>query len=188
MQIPILSLLLSCFGQVDEAPIAEPEPLHVFLQDRDPATNEFKQIRLTFPAGHVGRLRLADARIDEQAFDTWVYGNKPTATPELELKDKLRLRVGSAAVQYWLTEGQREKLRLAGKGDIKRFLEQADLRRAEFERKRRVFKEGREVLQGLSPLVKAYKDGPFGAGSMYAKTLEKMKRENALRLMLLRAF
>ena len=56
------------------------------------------------------------------------------------LNDLLRGKVESAAQEGKLTRAQQAKLLLAGKGDIKRFFDQVEERRAEFEKERKTFR------------------------------------------------
>ena len=180
MQTAILSLLLACCGQVAEKPGVRAEPVHITLNDVDPQTGDPRQIHLTFPGRVGGRLKWADGVIDAEDFDRWIYASESPGDPRRGLHWRLELRIQYASREYELTETQKEKLRLAGKGDVKRFLEQVDQRRAGFEEKRRVFKEGCAVLRELAPLTTAYMAGPFGEGSLFAKTLEKIKRERTV--------
>jgi hypothetical protein len=48
-------------------------------------------------------------------------------------------------------------------------------RRAEFEKERKTFQAGFAALRRLEPLSKVYQEGPFGDGSLYAKTLRKIR-------------
>ena len=69
---------------------------------------------------------------------------------------------------------QRAKLRLAGRGDIKRFFDVVQNRRNAFEIARKDFQSGLWALQRLDAVAKNYREGPFRAGSLFAKTLQKI--------------
>ena len=46
-----------------------------------------------------------------------------------------------------------------------------------FEKDRQHFRSGLTALQRVDPLAQLYKDGPFGEGSLFAKTLRKIEDE-----------
>jgi hypothetical protein len=69
------------------------------------------------------------------------------------------------------------KLRIAGRGDIKRFFDQVETQKRAFEIARRHFKTGVAALRGLDSLSRLYQEGPFGDGSLFAKTLKKIKKD-----------
>jgi hypothetical protein len=76
-----------------------------------------------------------------------------------------------------LTDSQRAKLRLAGRGDIKRFFDAVEDKRREFERDRHSLRTGLEALRRLEPLSQVFNEGPFGDGSLFAKTLNGMNSD-----------
>jgi hypothetical protein len=82
-----------------------------------------------------------------------------------------------ATLAHHLTESKRAKLRLAGRGDIKRFFDQVEDRRQQFETDRQSFRTGLADLQRLEPLTQVYRDGPFGDGSLSAKTLSRFHND-----------
>ena len=71
----------------------------------------------------------------------------------------------------------RAKLRLAGRGDIKRFFDEVQRRRDDFESDRKTFKTGLPALRRLDELSPTYRHGPFGVGSLFAKTLQKINND-----------
>ena len=159
---------------------------HIAPNDVDPKTEERRQIHLTFPGRVGGRLDWADGVIDAEDFDRWIYASDTPGGSKVSLALEIGTSNLSASHEYELTEAQKEKLRLAGKGDIKRFLEQVEQRRTEFEESGGYSRRDAPGLR--SPLTKIYKKGPFGGGSMFAKTLEKIKRVKALAMTLLSWF
>ena len=78
---------------------------------------------------------------------------------------------------YKLTDPQVAKLRLAGRGDIKRFFDEVRNRRDEFEIARKTFNSGLAALRRLDELSPSYREGPFGSGSLFAKTLQKINSD-----------
>ncbi|WP_165235152.1 hypothetical protein [Aquisphaera insulae] len=127
-----------------------------------------------------GGLMLQKATVERENFDRWLYDSKGPATPREKLIERLNAWVEVAAREDRLDDPQVARLRLAGKGDIERFLEQVELKRREFETQRTTFKEGFQALRNLGPLSKRYKNGPFEGGSMFAKTLCKIQSEKGL--------
>ncbi len=77
-----------------------------------------------------------------------------------------------------LTESQQAKLRLAGKGDIKRFFDQVDDERSSFEIDRMSLDTGKAALRRIKPLEDAYDQGPFGDASLFDKLLHRICREH----------
>jgi hypothetical protein len=78
------------------------------------------------------------------------------------------------AQEHKLTDRQRAKLKLAGRGDIKRFFDRVEESRIDFEVQRQTFRTGRTALLRLDPLLQVYREGPFGDGSLFAKTLRRI--------------
>jgi hypothetical protein len=78
-----------------------------------------------------------------------------------------------------LTELQRAKLQIAGKGDIKRFFDRAEEGRREFKLNKVEPRDAVAALRRLKPLSDAYDDGPFGDGSLFAKTLDRINDDRA---------
>jgi hypothetical protein len=122
-------------------------------------------------------LPMATATLAKSNFDRWVFaegGYNETARQRI-LEDLLRRHVENSVRAYKLDRSHQAKLLLAGRGDIKRFFDQVEERRPEFEKKRKNFQEGFAYLRRLEPLSKVYQEGPFGDGSLYAKTLQKIR-------------
>jgi hypothetical protein len=82
-----------------------------------------------------------------------------------------------AAREHKLTERYRLKLRIAERGDIKRFFDQVETQKHAFEIARRRFKTGVAALRGLDSLSRLDQEGPFGDGSLFSKTLQKIKKD-----------
>jgi hypothetical protein len=121
------------------------------------------------------RLDLNSMVVDRENFDRWVFvDGRSEEERRRYLEGILRSKVDVAAVLHDLTAAQREKLRVAGMGDIKRFFDQVEDRRSAFEVERRTFKTGYPALQRLVDLSQTYQEGPFEAGSLFAKMLRKM--------------
>ncbi len=199
MQIPLLAMLmLTSWAQVRGNERAFPEPprdRHVFsINVMMGARRKVRQITVAMPAPPaaadededddqrparpVMRLDIRTAVLERENFDVWMFADEPTESARLRhLDDILRARVEAAAREHKLTGPQRAKLRLAGKGDIKRFFDQVEERRSAFETERQTWKTGLAALRRLDALLQIYQEGPFGDGSLFAKTLHRINED-----------
>jgi hypothetical protein len=127
------------------------------------------------PAPHNIPFNILTSVVDPENFDRWLFADDQSeADRHRHLDDILRSKVDAAIMAHKLTDSQRTRLRLAGRGDIKRFFDQVEDRRRDFENDRHSFRAGLAALQRLDPLTKVYREGPFGDGSLFAKTLSKI--------------
>jgi hypothetical protein len=127
------------------------------------------------PARPIGRINLNTAVVERENFDNWLFGDVlPEEIRQRRLKDILERMIEVATWRHKLNDRQRAKLRLAGRGDIKRFFDVVEDRRRDFETERQSFGTGRAALIRLDPLARLYRDGPFGDGSLFAKTLRRI--------------
>ena len=116
--------------------------------------------------------------LEPENFDRWLFGEEQSeADRHRHLDGILRSKLNTATKTHNMTDSQRAKLRLAGRGDIKRFFDQVEDRRPDFERDRHNFRAGFATLQRLNPLAQVYQEGPFGDGSLFAKTLAMINSE-----------
>jgi hypothetical protein len=74
-----------------------------------------------------------------------------------------------------LTPAQRTRLRLAGRGDIKRLFDQVDAMRTEFEKLRFDPNKCLKIFDDLVPLRAELRSGPFGGESLFSKTLKRIQ-------------
>jgi hypothetical protein len=117
--------------------------------------------------------------LGRENFDRWLFDDGGhEAVRQRHLDDLLRANVEALAGKYKLSEPQWAKLRLAGQGDIKRFFDNVEERRRDFETDGRNFQAGVAALHRLAPLSQLYRDGPFGDSSLFAKTLRKIRHES----------
>jgi hypothetical protein len=124
------------------------------------------------------RFNMMTAVVERQNFDRWLFADERSkGARQRHLDDIFRDKVEAAARAYHLTEPQQAKLRLAGRGDIKRFFDQVGDRRSVFEVDRQSFRTGLAALPRLDPLSQLYQDGPFGDGSLFAKTLHRINED-----------
>ena len=120
-------------------------------------------------------LNINTAVVERGNFDRWLFGEELGRGPERHLEEILLTRVRTAAREHDLSDAQRMKLQLAGRGDIKRFFDQVEDRRLEFEKARKSFRTGLAALQRLDDLSLIFRMGPFDHGSLFAKTLQKIR-------------
>ena len=122
-----------------------------------------------------------DQTISDSVFAHWVFGMEDVRDARRRLKEMLGTRVDEVESTYRITQAQKRKLELAGKGDIERFFDHVAEKRKELdllqvnENKTRRF-----VLTELIPLRGKMRQGPFGEGSLFAKTMNKMLNEKQL--------
>lgn len=126
----------------------------------------------------VGRININNAVVEPESFDHWLFGDEPSERArQRHLNELLRIKIEALAARHRLNGAQREKLRLAGRGDIKRFFDQVEERRRAFEKERQNFRSGLAALRRLDAMVQIYHDGPFGDGSLFAKMLRRIDDE-----------
>jgi hypothetical protein len=127
------------------------------------------------PAQLVGPFNINSAVVESENFDRWLFVDEPSETSQQRHLDEiLQARIKAAAREHELTAAQRAKLRLAGRGDIKRFFDEVAGKRSAFEIERQSYRTGRAALQRLVLLSQIYQEGPFGDGSLFAKTLQRI--------------
>lgn len=116
------------------------------------------------------------AIVSDTSLDDWAFGDAAGARRFRDhLERMLQKKVAQVEQLFVLTPLQRQKLTLAGHGDIKRLLETVDDARQEFQRARNDAARLAEVRKSLrTTLHLAVAFGPFELGSFFDKTLRKM--------------
>ncbi len=121
--------------------------------------------------------------IQAQQFDMWVFGNQFNMVnvngvnvaknngPRGKLDAMLALKVDEVEKLGGLSSSQREKLRLAGRGDIREFLEQVEVKRRKFEEVRKDQQRFGMFYQEIQPLRNAFQGGLFTEDSLFGKSL-----------------
>lgn len=119
----------------------------------------------------------------DENFDMWVFGNRGNAAAaRTRLDSLLLLRIDSVEQNCGLVEGQKGKLLLAGKGDIKRFFEHVEELRKKFQALKTDQNRIGEIVQAARPFQTAVNSGPFGRGSFFDKALKNtLSAEQAAR-------
>ncbi len=190
-------LLLSSPAQVngERRPIPEPprDRIEVGVQVLSSGGRQVRRIIISMPAPPAPadeeedqrparpalHFNLNSAVLEPENFDRWLFDDdRDQGDRQRHLDGILRAKVAATAREHRLTDVQRAKLRLAGSGDIKRFFDVVRDRRRSFETDRQSFRTGRAALNRLESLTQLYQEGPFGDGSLFAKTLRKINDEH----------
>jgi hypothetical protein len=111
--------------------------------------------------------------ITEEQWEQWVFGPGGAEGARERLESILASRIRWADERYGLTLEQKQKLSLAGRGDIKRQFDRAREQMAMIGRARADRLTDRAILLGLRLPQAEFRSDPFGPGSMLAKTLSK---------------
>ncbi|MDA0806729.1 MAG: hypothetical protein O2983_06995 [Planctomycetota bacterium] len=108
---------------------------------------------------------------DEQ-FEQWVfqqYGN--AATARARLKESLELYTEDVDRSCGLSDAQKQKLRLAGRGDIERFFRTYEVVKKKFQAIRNDQQKVNQIFQDISPLQAQMMSGLFDSDSLLQKCL-----------------
>jgi hypothetical protein len=123
----------------------------------------------------LGRLQEQNFEMPENQFDQWVFQTFPTATAaRKKLEQMLALQMDDVDRACQLSEAQKKKLLLAGRGDILRFFESVEVVRKKFLLVRKDQQKFNEIWQDISPLQVKFQVGLFSDDSFYHKTLRNM--------------
>jgi hypothetical protein len=123
---------------------------------------------------------LNNSVLERQNFDRWVFGDGVDEEGRrIRLQSRLSEKIDRVMKDHKINLAQLQKLRLAGSGDIKRYLDRVEERRPEFEAVRKNFNTGWQMLRQLEPLTKEFQEGPFGDDSFFTKTLKKIENDSA---------
>ncbi|HEY2158458.1 MAG TPA: hypothetical protein VGH33_22700 [Isosphaeraceae bacterium] len=154
----------------ENAPVPQqgPRPRNITLEE--PAEDE--EGPADAPPAPIRRILARDN------FDRCVFGDVDESARLERLETMLVEQIERAARHNRLTAVQQARLRLAGQGDLKRFFDRVEAKRAEFELIRGDLRAGVRLLQELYPEHRDYQDGPFGRGSLYDKMLTKILGED----------
>jgi hypothetical protein len=102
--------------------------------------------------------------------DQWVFGRfGGSGGARVKLDSTLALRLEDLGRSCGLTESQKKKLKLAGRGDIKRFFDKVE----DLKRKYEALNDpNTNIWQEIQPLQIEINAGLFGDESIYAKTIK----------------
>lgn len=129
----------------------------------------------------LGQVQIQNFEIQENQFDSWIFQNFPTAAAARKKLDQmLSLQMDDVDRACQLTESQKKKLLLAGRGDMVQFYEQVEVVRKKFLLVRKDQQKFNEIWQDISPLQVKFQAGLFGEDSFYHKTLRNMLKGEQL--------
>ena len=114
--------------------------------------------------------------VNETMFNRTVYG---TLTPERareKLESVLSLRIASVERSSAISRAQKERLALAGRGDIKRIFDRIEDRKGVLNRQIDQ-EEYRRLIQELRPIQLLWLQDPFREGSYFSKALKMTLEE-----------
>jgi hypothetical protein len=130
----------------------------------DPAQQRERPVAgaIVFNAGRV--------RISERNIENWIYGNEYRGRDWLSATLKEKVNELDRACR--ISETQRQKLILAGEGDIQRFERQVEELKAKCDTAGGIRPEQyNDIFQKTRPLQRTLQLGLFGSGSLFQKTL-----------------
>ena len=111
--------------------------------------------------------------LDDSTFNQWVFGNQNRSSSAMDQLDLLlSLHLAQVEQVCALSEAQKRKLLLAGRGDIKRFNDRVVVARLVFDRYRRDQNKMNEIMQQTTPLAATLAAGLFNDGSVFAKATQ----------------
>jgi hypothetical protein len=118
--------------------------------------------------------------LNEQTFNQWLFSaSQGVFNPDTELT----LNVEAVDRVCGLSEPQKKKLRLAGRGDYARFGRQVDELKTKYVGKTYGQNEVGEIYQKIQPLGQLYQAGLLGNDSLFSKVLAKtLTSEQAVKL------
>jgi hypothetical protein len=118
----------------------------------------------------------ANPGLNDATFDQWVFGNSMqmanASAARVQIEKSLDLQIASVNGVCPISEAQRKKLRLAGRGDVKRFFDKVEEKRTRFNLVKKDQNKIGEFYQEVIPLQAMLNAGLFREGSLFFKTLQ----------------
>lgn len=113
--------------------------------------------------------------VADENFDQWVFGGRGAAgANQKRFRSLLEVQIEGAQRTCALTDQQKNKLRLAGSADIKRFFERVEALRKKFQLVKNDQNKFNEFWQEMQPVQATVNRGTFGEGSYFKKTLKNL--------------
>ena len=109
---------------------------------------------------------------DDANFDAWIYNGRVVGSGRDWFEVRLTLRLEELDRACTLTDPQKAKIRLAGKGDVKRFFDIYDEKRRKFQLLKTNQGNVNEIFREIAPLQQMLASGAFGRGSIFEKTVK----------------
>lgn len=110
--------------------------------------------------------------VSEKFFDSWLFRRgEDAAAARKGLEEQLSLRLDDVGRVGAMSPAERQKLELAGKGDIERYFERVEQVRRKFLEVRRNAEKFNEIWRDIQPLQRNLQFGLFEASSFFRKAL-----------------
>jgi hypothetical protein len=140
-----------------------------FAQDDDDLIDEMH----AGPGVNQGRVVVRNMQSINVNIDAWVYGNHRNQSGEGRLESLLKTKADELARMTGLSEAQKQKLLLAGQGDVRRFVDRVDEIKLKHQSTEFTQVEWRNVFEEIQPLQIELRKGLFRDDSLFGKTLRK---------------
>jgi hypothetical protein len=162
--------LINASRQIDYEIIDLVEPNQPVLQEKDPLVDD-----LVIEEPIAAQRPRRAARLSLANFDLKVFNNMQTDKARQEWLESILLeRLMWNEERFKLNASQIDKLRLAGQGDIKRFLTRVARSRRAFDEARKNRQDGTRLLERTISMSLDFKNGPFNDDSLFFKALTKI--------------
>ena len=109
----------------------------------------------------------------DENFDQWVFGGRNASAAKSRMDSLLTMKIEEVEKTCGINEAQKAKLRLAGRGDVKRFFDRVEDKRKKFQAVKNDQNKVNEIFQEIQPLQVTLAQGPFGEGSIFLKSLKR---------------
>jgi len=116
--------------------------------------------------------------VNDATFDQWMFnqlGNAQKATEKFHTS--LNVQIDSIAAACELAPEQKQKLLLAGRGDIHRFFDQVEVCRKKFDKVKTDQNRINEIWQDIQPLQMVATAGLFDEKSLFQKVVKRTLNE-----------
>jgi hypothetical protein len=121
----------------------------------------------------IAAIQVRAFEINEKWFDQWIFRGTTSGKSKARLLALLELQVAAVDRSCELTEQQREKLKLAGRGDIKWLFDELDDARDEFLTVRRDQEKFNKFWPEVQPLQGKLNSGIFNESSFFHRILKR---------------
>ena len=177
----LLMVLLSCLAQesLPDTTSERAPTRRIHIKSRISADGEIFDFVIAVPRTAKAITR-DEFVLEADNLDRLVFGQAINQKQrEQHLMSLLSNRLDEAAATHKLTPPEFARLRLAGKGDIKRFFDAIAETRNQFEVQRLKWDTAIKGLRDIAPLAKVFEAGPFDKDSLFAKTLRGIEKTHA---------
>ncbi|MFM7071107.1 MAG: hypothetical protein ACKO38_04850, partial [Planctomycetota bacterium] len=141
----------------------------VRVSDEEPAEEE--EDDLTPQQRAIARAN-ADFEIGVENFENWIFSNVGGRSKSVNrIDDQMRLIIDSLQQLFGLSEQQRQRLELSGKGDIARFEQQVEQTRARFMEVRKDQERFNHIWNDIGPLQQKMQAPFFDDQSLLIKSI-----------------